>query len=80
MLPVNNNPYQPFRPRPGLRSARDATSSDNVSHATTVPLRPDEYYALWSEWEKNAPSGGGGETGHCSGKNARVSRNRKEGA
>ncbi|QLH61890.1 hypothetical protein SYMBAF_01620 [Serratia symbiotica] len=57
MLPVNNNPYQPFQT--GLRSARDATSSGNVSHTTTVPLRPDEYYALWSEWEKNAPSGGG---------------------
>ncbi|QTP13980.1 NEL-type E3 ubiquitin ligase domain-containing protein [Serratia symbiotica] len=57
MLPVNNNPYQPFQT--GLRSARDATSSDNVSHTTTVPLRPDEYYALWSEWEENAPPGMG---------------------
>ncbi|MBQ0955561.1 hypothetical protein GPZ85_0006760 [Serratia symbiotica] len=57
MLPVNNNPYQLFQT--GLRSVRDATSSGSVSHTTTVPLRPDEYYALWSEWEKNAPSGGG---------------------
>ncbi|QLH61886.1 hypothetical protein SYMBAF_01585 [Serratia symbiotica] len=57
MLPVNNNPDLPLQTY--LRSAGDATSSGSVSQTATVPLRPDEYYALWSEWEENAMPGMG---------------------
>ncbi|WP_149590738.1 leucine-rich repeat domain-containing protein [Serratia symbiotica] len=57
MLPVNNNPDLPVQTY--LHSATDTPSSGSVSQTATVPLRPDEYYALWSEWEENAPPGMG---------------------
>ncbi|WP_226020511.1 leucine-rich repeat domain-containing protein [Serratia symbiotica] len=57
MLPVNNNPDLPVQTY--LRSTGDAPSSSSVSQTATVPLRPDEYYALWSEWEENAMPGMG---------------------
>ena len=57
MLPVNNSPDFPLQTY--HHSATDTPSSGNVSQTATVPLRPDEYYALWAEWEENAPPGMG---------------------
>lgn len=37
--------------------AEDRVSSGSFSQAKPAPRRPDEYFTIWSEWEKNVQPG-----------------------
>ncbi|WP_447783669.1 NEL-type E3 ubiquitin ligase domain-containing protein [Enterobacter asburiae] len=59
MFPVSNNTS--FTLQTNSSYAEDRISSGSLSQAKSAPLRPDEYYTIWSEWEKNVQPGGSEE-------------------